>query len=1176
VRVKKRNGRLADFNAEKINKFVERACRGLDDVSASEIIIDAEISFRDKIPTTEIDKTLELTARSKVYKEPNYSYVAARIVLTSLYKEVLKASVDGDTFDSEYRNVFIRNIKRGVKEGLFHLDMVKKFDLLELSDYLNLNRDGIFKYVGIRNIYDRYLAKIGNSVIETPQAFYMRVAMGLCLQEDDPTERAKELYDLYSQHRASPSTPTLFNSGSVRNQMCSCYLQEVDDSIDGIFDGLWQGARKSKFAGGLGFHMGRIRGTNSYIAGTNGQSSGLIPWMKIYNDMLIACDQCFCAGTNVITENGYKAIENLSTQDRVLNSEGTFSNITKIWKNKNTKNIVNVKTKMSIKGIECTEDHLFYAFKFDKGSGWRDFIKKYNPQWIEAKKLDENHVTCLPIPQKVEDAKDLSYDDFRIYGLMLGDGSISKDRDEAKISFNREDVDQINFVKEYLNKRNIHFWENFSKETKLYQIGFSVFERSKVKQDPNTGKFVKNNRRGKQQFPFTQQDLYDKNRNKVIPEKFLYLPKEKTEAIVIGLIESDGCVNNRGHISFRNTSFNLINNLRFLLLRLGVISSCFEKLPSGGKFKGKKISWDLAFPVTSFLSKHFNVKEVSTKNWFVYDQKIWFRIKSVEKSDFNDTTYDISVDEYSSYALDSAYVHNSGRRKGSGCVYIEPWHIDIEEFLELRRNIGDDRRKCHDLNIALWNPDLFYERVEQEGQWTLFSPSDTPDLPDLNGKAFKKRYEEYEKLHADGEIPGKVIEAKALWKKTLKCLFETSHPWQTFKDPSQIRYPNNHVGLPHGSNLCTEVVLRTKHSEYSQGEKTEVGITSVCVLSSVCLPAHMEKQKDGKWIINYNDLASSVRKIIRALDNAIEVGFYPTEESKQGAMLDRPIGLGTIGWANVFARLGIPQDSDEAVKFSSELMEFISFNAIDESILLAEERGAYPTYDGSDWSKGILPYDTYHMMCIETGRKPLDIQPSQKNWDTIRERLKTHGIRNSTLMAIAPNASLAYLLGYEQSIEPFFSVIFRYENKSGNCFIVNEDIIDMMKSDGIWSLELAEALKEVRGDVLRLSLPDKYHKLFKRAFDRDQLKLIECTAARQIWIDQGISFNLYNGNTSLKFLNDIYMHSWKMGLKSTYYLRNKPANEIDMNIPENEKVQVLTDQQVCSINDPENCEMCEG
>lgn len=812
IRVKKRNGRLESFEVNKINKFVERACENLSGVSASEVVLDMETTFYDKISTSEIDKSIELTARQKIYKEPNYSYVAARVVLSSLYKEVLKESVDADTFETDYKSAFVKNIKRSVKEGVLDSRLLD-YDLKELSEYLSPDRDLIFKYVGIKNVYDRYLFRDKDKVVETPQAFYMRVAMGLCFNEDDPQKRVKELYDVYSQHLASPSTPTLFNSGTTHNQLSSCYLSEIHDSVDGIFDGLWQEARKSKYAGGLGFHVSKIRATGSHIKGTNGTSSGLIPWLKIYNDMLVACDQ-------------------------------------------------------------------------------------------------------------------------------------------------------------------------------------------------------------------------------------------------------------------------------------------------------------------------------------------------------------------------------AGKRRGSGCAYLEPWHLDVVDFIDLRKVGGEERRRCHDLNTALWCCDLFFKRIKNGEKWTLFCPSDVSDLTELFGEEFERRYKYYESLTESGEITNfEVMPAKDLWKKILKSLFETSHPWITYKDNANLRYSNIHEGSLHGSNLCTEIFLHTKHSEYEHGDKTKVGETAVCNLSSLNLSNHVVNGKVDKDL-----LAKTISKIIRALDNVIDINFYPTKEAYNANMRHRPIGMGTMGWADVYAKLGIQQDSDAGVEFADELMEYISYHAILTSSKLAKERGKYKSYEGSTWSQNKLPIDTWNALMKWKGKKT---SKPTLDWAPVRDSIKEYGIRNSNTMAIAPNASIAYQVGCEQSIEPFFSVLFRYENKSGNYYIVNFNFVDAMKERGLWNNEIAEAVKQADGDISVLNIPEDLKSIYKIAFDRDQSKLIEATAARQKWIDQGISFNLYNGKTSLKFLSDIYTYSSECGLKSTYYLRNQAASKIqkvtgenassdktDQQSVEEFKQRIEKAKQAAAAGEP--CEMCEG
>jgi len=807
IHVKKRNGRVEELNINKINLCAERACKGLDNVSASEVVLDTHLQLFDKIQTTEIDKALILTARSKIYKEPNYSYASARLLLAYLYKEVFGEKREEESLELQYRHAFIRHIKSLVKKGILHPNCLD-FDLKKMSEALCVDRDLIFKYHGLQNLCDRYfLRDEKGKIAETPQAFYMRVAMGLCWNEENKEDKAIEFYNIYSQHLASPSTPTLFNSAGVSNQLSSCYLSEIEDSIDGIFDSLWQEARKSKYAGGLGFHVSKLRATNSRIVGTNGSSSGLVPWMKIYNDMLIAVNQ-------------------------------------------------------------------------------------------------------------------------------------------------------------------------------------------------------------------------------------------------------------------------------------------------------------------------------------------------------------------------------GGKRNGSGCAYLEPWHLDVEDFIDLRKETGEERRRAHDMNTALWCPDLFFKRVEQDADWMLFCPSETPELPETYGAEFEKFYQDYEKKALSGELKQyRVIKAKDLWKKMLKSYFETSHPWITHKDNANMRYSNAHEGTLHGSNLCTEIFLHSKHSKYKDGKKTEVGETAVCNLSSINVSAYVEDKK-----INYKKMSEVISRVIRALDNVIDINFYPTDESKNSNTKHRPVGMGTMGWADLYHKLGVVQDSEAGVKLADELMEFISYHAILTSSKLAEERGKYPSYEGSAWSNGVLPIDSWLSLMKFKGT---EVQFTPKmDWLPVRESIAKHGMRNSNTMAIAPNASIAYQLGVEQSIEPNFSVLFSYENKSGRYYIINDHFVSDMKEEGLWSARFAEQVKAADGDVSLLDIPEKYKEKYKTCFDRDQMKLVEACAARQKWIDQGISFNGYNKGSSLKFLNDYYMLSNRLGLKSNYYLRNVPASKTQKTTTVvTQETPTETQKAECSIDAMKNggsCVMCEG
>lgn len=811
MNVKKRNGKSEKLNVDKINKCVMRACEGLEDVFPSEIVLDAHVSLYDGVTTEEIDRALILSARSKIEKEPNYTYAAARMLLNCLYKESFGEGVDIDTFDLQYKKAFISNLKKLVKADRVNPKLLD-YDLKRLSDVLKPENDLKFKYLGIQTLADRYFIHINKRRMETPQAFWMRVAMGLALNEENKEEKAIEFYEVMSNFHYTPSTPTLFNSGTLHSQLSSCYLNTFDDSIDGIFDGLWQEARKSKYAGGLGFDVTPFRGTGAYIKGTNGEGQGLIPWLKLFNDTLCAVNQ-------------------------------------------------------------------------------------------------------------------------------------------------------------------------------------------------------------------------------------------------------------------------------------------------------------------------------------------------------------------------------GGKRKGAGCAYLEIWHLDYEEFLDLRKNTGDDRRRCHDMNTASWIPDLFFKFLEENKDWYLFNPSEAKDLHEIYGDAFNKRYMEYIQKAEAGEMKCfRKIEAKALWKKMLTAIFETGHPWMTFKDPSNMRYSNQHQGTVHSSNLCTEILLHTKASVYREGKKLEPGETAVCNLGSINIVAHVVNGK-----IDWKKVEKTCKTAIRMLDNVIDINFYPTQEAENSNLRHRPIGFGSMGLVDAMRECGISYEDAESIKFSSDIQEFISLCAIEASSDLAAERGKYPTYEGSLWSKGILPPDTYNTLMQYRGETPrVDTTKSKwaDKWTEVRKKVSTQGMRNSNTMAIAPTATISYILGCSQSVEPDFSVLFVYSTLSGEFTMINEYFVKKAKKMGLWGQELLNSLKIADGDVSKINLPDELKKGFTSAFNLDQNRLIDCAAARQIWLDMGQSLNLYTNKSSLKSLSDMYKHAWKTGLKTTYYLRAQSASKVEKSTVEKTEKKEYTPEQknACSIEAMRNggsCEACQ-
>ncbi len=523
-------------------------------------------------------------------------------------------------------------------------------------------------------------------------------------------------------------------------------------------------------------------------------------------------------------------------------------------------------------------------------------------------------------------------------------------------------------------------------------------------------------------------------------------------------------------------------------------------------------------------------------------------------------------------------VNQGGKRKGAMCAYLETWHLDIEDFLELRKNTGDERRRTHDMNTANWIPDLFMKRVEQGEHWTLFSPNSVPDLHDLYGKAFEKRYVEYEKMTETGEIKlFKKIEAVQLWRKMLGMLFETGHPWITFKDPSNIRSPQDHAGVVHSSNLCTEILLNTSVEE-----------TAVCNLGSINLPAHI---KEGK--LDEELLASTVRTAIRMLDNVIDINFYPIEEAKRANLRHRAIGLGMMGFQDALYELEISYASHEAVEFADESMEMISYYAILASSELAKERGTYSTYKGSKWERGILPIDSIRLLVEERGEEYCDIDTTARmDWTPVRESIRKYGVRNCNTMAIAPTATISNISGVTQSIEPMYKHLFVKSNLSGEFTILNPYLVEKLKQLNLWDAEMIDDMKYFDGSILEIDrIPESVKKIFLTAFEIEPDWLIACASRRQKWIDMGQSLNLYLAEPSGKKLNDMYFLAWKKGLKTTYYLRSLGATHIEKSTTdinkrglqprwmksESASSRIVVDRETpkaCRLDD-ESCESCQ-
>jgi ribonucleoside-diphosphate reductase alpha chain len=517
-------------------------------------------------------------------------------------------------------------------------------------------------------------------------------------------------------------------------------------------------------------------------------------------------------------------------------------------------------------------------------------------------------------------------------------------------------------------------------------------------------------------------------------------------------------------------------------------------------------------------------------------------------------------------------VNQGGKRKGAMCAYLETWHLDIEDFLELRKNVGDERRRTHDMNTANWIPDLFMKRVKENAQWTLFSPSDVPDLHDLYGRAFEERYAEYEAMADRGEIAlFKRVEASSIWRKILSMVFETGHPWITFKDPSNLRSPQDHTGVVHSSNLCTEILLNTSAEE-----------TAVCNLGSIGLPLHVNENG-----LNLALLEKTVRTAMRMLDNVIDINYYPTPEARNANLRHRPVGMGLMGFQDALYKLKISYASQGAVSFADTSMEAISYFAILASTELAAERGAYETYKGSKWDRGLLPIDTIDLLEQERGLPVMMDRSSTLDWNVVRSAVRKHGMRNSNTMAIAPTATISNITGVSQSIEPTFKNLFAKGNLSGDFTVINSYLVEDLKTLGLWDRKMLEELKYMDGSILSIDrIPEDVREIYRTAFEVEPGWYIECASRRQKWIDMGQSLNLYIAAPNGRKLNDMYLHAWETGLKTTYYLRATAASTVEQSTSQarpnwvNQPKKEYTSEQVqaCSIEAMRNggeCEACQ-
>ena len=810
-------GQRVPLDLVRLSAVIESACAGLGaEVKPEPILIETKRNLYDGVPIDEVHKASILAARTLIEKDPGYTRATARLLLHTIRREILGEELLHADMLTRYGEYFPGFIKKGVHAELLD-EKLLQYDLARLGSALNADRDLQFDYLGLQTLYDRYFLHIDEVRIELPQAFFMRVAMGLALNEVDREARAIEFYEVLSSFDFMSSTPTLFNAGTRRSQLSSCYLTTVADDLDGIYEALKENALLSKFAGGLGNDWTNVRALGSHIKGTNGKSQGVVPFLKVVNDTAVAVNQ-------------------------------------------------------------------------------------------------------------------------------------------------------------------------------------------------------------------------------------------------------------------------------------------------------------------------------------------------------------------------------GGKRKGAVCAYLESWHLDLEEFLELRKNTGDDRRRTHDMNTANWVPDLFMKRVMEGGDWTLFSPSSCPDLHDKFGKAFEVAYTGYEAKAERGEIKlFKTIPAKDLWRKMLSMLFETGHPWITFKDACNVRSPQQHVGVVHSSNLCTEITLNTSDTEIA-----------VCNLGSINLVHHLTDGTVGKRTIDHVKLKKTVSTAMRMLDNVIDINYYAVKKARDSNLRHRPVGLGIMGFQDALYELGVPYASDAAVEFADRSMEAVCYQSYWASTELAAERGRYSSFRGSLWDRGILPIDSLDLLVEQRGGHVEVDRSVTLDWNALRSRIREHGMRNSNCVAIAPTATISNIIGVSASIEPSFGNLSVKSNLSGEFTIVNEYLVRDLKKIGLWDDVMVMDLKHFDGSLRRIDrVPAELKALYATAFEIETQWLVEAASRRQKWIDQAQSLNIYMAGASGKKLDETYKLAWLRGLKTTYYLRTVGATHAEKSTVKAGQMNAVssgaskvstpmamaqqepaTDVKFCAIDDP-GCEACQ-
>ena len=1095
MQVVKRNGEHENVSFDKVLQRIRKASRGLSvkaDVLAQQVLA----RIVDGITTTELDELTAQMAAPLSTTHPDWGTLASRIAISNHHKNT------SDRFSEVVHTLSTQTMpKTGepvsyVSQEL--VDCVAKHGA-EIDARINYERDYEFDYFGFKTLEKSYLLKsAAMKVVERPQHMWMRVALALWA-EDLP--RAFETYDMLSQKLFTHATPTLFNAGTPRQQLSSCFLLAMkEDSIDGIYDTLKNCAAISKHAGGIGLHVHNIRARGSLIRGTNGQSNGLVPMLQNFNATARYVDQCFTPDTVIFTQAGPKAIEDVSVTDKVLTSTGSYEAVRLPVRHTYSGPMLDFQIKGAIYPVRTTPEHQILTLKGQaKGLNYsviRNRLEKRlaAAEFTDARDLVVGDFLVFPVPTYQQDVSTLSEEDCRFYGILLGDGHISGS--VAGVCLNNESkMDVAMFVIDYLERRGVK--PNIYTEDKTIRIKWSTTSPG---------------------FKFTHSQLYDTNKQKKIDTPLLHLPTHKTLQILRGIIETDGCVGTK-EIAIELSSYPLVEGIRYLLLRLGALASGYERNRVG------ECSGDIHTNLPTAVVRVPRIAEILAMfpkapageffSFLKYEGNIYSRIETITDTTYDGVVHDFEIDGPHDYVVAHMGVaHNGGgRRNGSFAIYLEPWHADVEDFLRLKLNSGQVEERARDLFYGMWIPDLFMRRVEEDAMWSLFCPSEAPGLADVYGAEFDTKYLEYESKG----LARKVLPARKLWFQILDTQMETGTPYLLYKDAANAKSNQKNLGTIKSSNLCTEII------EYSAPDET-----AVCNLASIALPAFVVKNPSVGFEYDFDSLRKCVRTVVRNLNRVIDVNYYPTEETRRSNMRHRPIGLGVQGLADVFAMLHLTWESVEAAELNQRIFEHIYYAAVEESSNLALVEGSYSTFAGSPASKGILQPDMWDV-------KPL----TNLDWDKLRA-YATSGLRNSLLVAPMPTASTSQILGYNECFEPFTTNIYSRRVLAGEFTVVNKYLVKELLALGLWNETMKQAIVARNGSVQGLQIPEEIQARYKTSWELPQKILIDMAAARGAFICQSQSLNLFMAEPNYAKLTSMHFYGWKKGLKTgCYYLRTK-------------------------------------